>query len=95
MKPKLRGRPPGPRDYKDRTPNQARFLKAYARVGMIGVAGRDGENLSPEPCEVDARRAWIPQAVPAGANSSLVHALNEGVPAGCSNDGSNESKRPA
>ena len=38
MKPKLRGRPPGPRDYKDRTPNQARFLKAYGRVGMIGVA---------------------------------------------------------
>ena len=38
MKRKLRGRPPGPRDYKDRTPNQARFLKAYARVGMIGVA---------------------------------------------------------
>ena len=38
MKPKLRGRPPGPRDYKERTPNQARFLKAYARVGMIGVA---------------------------------------------------------
>ena len=38
MKLKLRGRPPSPRDYKGRTSNQARFLKAYARVGMIGVA---------------------------------------------------------
>jgi hypothetical protein len=38
MKLKLRGRPPAPRDYKGRTANQARFLKAYARVGMIGVA---------------------------------------------------------
>ena len=59
-----------------------RGLRARARPGQIPQSlrpsgndrscGRDGGNLSPEPCEVDARRAWIPQAVPAGARASLV-----------------------
>jgi len=89
MKLKLRGRPPSPRDYKGRTSNQARFLKAYARVGMIGVAA--------EMAGISRRShvKWIPQAVPAGARASLLRARSEGEAPDCSKDGSNESRSPS
>ena len=44
---------------------------------------------------MDAQRACIPQAVPAGARASLLRARSEGEAPDCSKDGSNESRSPS